>query len=114
MLIGYGLYRGGIRLDLRRFFAWTGLLIIFVAAGLLAGAVKALHEAGVWNGLQHVVFDLSTTLPADSLVGTVMAGLLGYDDTPTVSEVLAYLMYLLPALSLFLLGRRQAPLPRAA
>jgi high-affinity iron transporter len=102
VLIGYGLYRGGIKLDLRRFFAWTGLLIIFVAAGLLAGAVKALHEAGVWNGLQHVVFDLSNILPADSPVGTVMTGLLGY------------LLYLLPALTLFLLGRRQAPRLHAA
>ena len=109
VLLGYGLYRGGIKLDLRRFFAWTGLLIIFVAAGLLAGAVKALHEAGVWNGLQAIAFDVSAELPSDGPLGTVLAGLFGYDDTPTVSEVAVYLLYLLPALGLFLAGRRRSP-----
>jgi len=101
VLIGYGIYRGGVRLDLRRFFTWTGALIILVAAGLLAGALRALHEAGAWNGLQTVAFDLSNVLPADSVVGTVLAGLLGYSDTPTIGEMTVYLLYLIPTLLLF-------------
>lgn len=112
MLIGYGIYRGGVRLNLRHFFAWTGILIVFVAAGLLAGALRALHEAGVWNGLQVIAFDLSAVLPADSLLGTVLAGLLGYSDTPTVGEVIVYLAYLIPALFLFTGRGGLAPQPR--
>jgi high-affinity iron transporter len=100
-LIGYAIYRGGVRLDLRRFFTWTGALIILVAAGLLAGALRALHEAGAWNGLQAVVFDLSNALPADSVVGTVLAGLFGYSDTPTIGETMVYFLYLIPTLLLF-------------
>jgi high-affinity iron transporter len=78
------------------------VFIIFVAAGLLAGAVRALHEAGLWNRLQQTVFDLGHVLPIDSPVGTVLAGILGYNDAPSLGEVVVYLLYLIPALALFL------------
>jgi high-affinity iron transporter len=112
--VGLAIYYGGIRLDLRRFFRWTGVFIIFVAAGLLASALRAFHEAGLWNGLQTTAFDLSRVLPTDSPVGAVLAGLLGYSDMPTLGEVLIYLAYLLPVLLVFALGGRPAPAARAA
>ena len=93
-LIGNGIYRGSVRLDLARFFRWTGVFLLLVAAGLLAGSLRALHEAGVWNGLQGVIFDLSRVLPTDSVLGTVLAGILGYQDRPAVGEVLIYLGFL--------------------
>lgn len=96
--IGYGLYQGGIRLNLAKFFKWTGAFIILVAAGLLSGSVRALHEAGVWNGLQTVVFDWSQTLPVHSILGVFLAGVVGYHDTPTVGEVLVWLLYLIPTM----------------
>ncbi|WP_019997484.1 iron uptake transporter permease EfeU [Aureimonas ureilytica] len=101
-LLGYGIYRGGVRLDLARFFRWTGVFILFVAAGLLAGALRHLHEAGVWNAMQGVAFDLSPILPEDGLVGSVLAGLFGYMASPRVGELLAYVLYLAVALTLFL------------
>jgi hypothetical protein len=84
------------------------MFIILVAAGLLAGAVKALHEAGVWNQLQTVVFDLSHVLPIDTPLGVILSGMFGYNDTPTVSELLAWVLYLLPALFLFMRGSKPA------
>lgn len=105
--VGYGIYRGGVRLNLRAFFRWTGLFIVFVSAGLLASAVRAFHEAGLWNGLQDPAFDLSAVLPNDSVAGTLLSGLLGYNDTPTVGEVVVYLAYLVVTLALFTAGRRQ-------
>ena len=115
-LLGYGIYRGGVRLDLARFFRWTGVFILFVAAGLLAGALRHLHEAGVWNALQGVAFDLSPILPEDGLVGSVLAGLFGYMASPRIGELLAYGLYLAVALTLFLrpatsgtAGARPAP-----
>lgn len=100
--IGVAIFRFGRRLDLRRFFRWTGVLILFVAAGLLAGALRSAHEAGLWNQLQSTAYDLSETLPVDSLAGTLFAGLFGYRDAPSVGEVILYLAYLVPALVLFL------------
>ncbi|MDP9605565.1 UNVERIFIED_ORG: high-affinity iron transporter [Variovorax paradoxus] len=111
--IGWGLYSGGVRLDLRRFFRFTGLFILLVAAGLLAGVLRKLHEGGVWNHLQAVVFDMSTTLPMDSPLGAVLSGLLGYQAAPVVGEVVVYLAFLAVSLFFFL---RSAPAsaPRAA
>jgi high-affinity iron transporter len=111
---GVGMYRGGIKLNLATFFRWTGVFIIFVAAGLLAGAVRAFHEAGLWNLLQETAFDISGILPGDGLVGTLLAGIFGYQDAPTVGEVIVYLAFLLPALSIFYLQGRPHPVPRTA
>ncbi|MDQ7775526.1 iron uptake transporter permease EfeU [Paracoccus aminovorans] len=99
---GWGLYAGALRLDLRRFFRWTGIFILLVAAGLLSGSVKALHEAGLWNGLQDRVYDLGRLLPETSPLGTVLSGLLGYREAPTVGEALAWAIFLTVTLYLFL------------
>lgn len=104
--VGIGIYYGGIKLNLRHFFRWTGVFILFVAAGLLAGSLRALHEAGLWNGLQDIAFNLSAILPSDSPLGTILAGIFGYDDTPRVGEVLIYCLFLVPALTLFLVRQR--------
>lgn len=115
VIIGWAIYRGGVKLNLGVFFKWTGVLIVFVAAGLLAGALRSLHEAGLWNGLQGIAFDLSNVLPADGVLGTVLAGIFGYTDTPTVGEVAIYIAYLVPTLLLFTTqGRRAAPLARTS
>jgi high-affinity iron transporter len=116
--IGLVIYVGGTRIDLRRFFQWTGIFIIFVAAGLLAGAVRAFHEAGIWNALQGPTFDLSDILPADSLAGTLLGGFFGYQEAPAVGELVAYLAFLIPVLLLFFMQRQHrsvaAPLGSSA
>lgn len=106
VVLGVGLYSGGVRLNLRRFFRWTGVFILLVAAGLVAGVLRKFHEAGLWNHLQDVVFDLSAKLPMDSPLGAVLSGLLGYQAAPVVGEVVAYLAFLAVALFFFL---RPAP-----
>lgn len=102
VLIGMAIYQWGVRVDLRLFFRWTAIFILFVAAGLSATVLRNLHEAGVWNLLQTPAFDLSTTLPDSSLIGTILSGLLGYHDTSTVGEVLIWATYLVVVLPLFL------------
>jgi high-affinity iron transporter len=99
--VGFAIYYGGVKLDLRRFFRWTGVFIIFVAAGLLAGALRAFHEAGLWNGLQSAAFDFSGWLPQDSVLGALLGGFFGYQEAPTIGEVALYLAFLIPALVFF-------------
>ncbi len=101
IVIGLLIYSGSMRLNLAAFFRWTGLFILVVAAGILANSVQALHEAGLWNHLQTVLFDFSATLPMDGPLGSVLAGMFGYQDAPTVSTLGAYLIYLLVALVMF-------------
>lgn len=109
VVVGIGLFRGGIRLDLRRFFRFTGVFILLVAAGLLAGVLRKFHEAGIWNGLQTVVIDLSETLPMDGPLGAILSGLLGYQAVPVLGELIVYVAFL--AVSLFLFFR---PAPSVA
>ncbi len=112
--VGILIYVGGVRLDMRRFFRITGVFIIVVAAGLLAGALRSAHEAGLWNGLQQVVANWSDALPKDGPLGTVLSGMFGYTDMPTLGEILIYFAYLIPALVLFFMPvRTGAPAPRA-
>jgi high-affinity iron transporter len=117
-VLGWGIYAGGVRLNLKVFFRWTGLFILVVAAGILSGSVRALHEAGLWNHFQAVAFDFSGVLPVDSALGTVFSGIFGYYDTPTVSEVAAYVVFLVVSLALFLTPPRRAasaaPLARSS
>ncbi|KAF1053841.1 MAG: Ferrous iron permease EfeU [Stenotrophomonas maltophilia] len=106
--LGYGIYRGGVRLNLSAFFRWTGLFILVVAAGLLTNAVRSLHEAGVWNALQTPLWDSSASLPESGALGSLLAGMFGYQESPTVSTFGAWLIYLVITLVLFFLPPRQA------
>lgn len=108
IILGLLIYFGGTRLPLGAFFRWSGVFILFVAAGLAAGAIRAFHEAGLWNHFQSIAFNLSQVLSTHSLAGTLLEGLLGYQETPSVSEVGVYLLYLLPALVLFFREPRQS------
>ena len=114
VVIGALIYQGGMRLNLAKVFRWTGAFLIVVAAGLVAGSLRALHEAGVWNHLQEVVFDSSKYLHEDSPLGVLLGGFFGYTDHPTQGEVLAWLLYLVPVMIWFLHGSRPAAVQRSS
>jgi high-affinity iron transporter len=100
--IGYAIYVGGVKLNLRVFFRWTAVFLLIVAAGILARSVKSLHEAGLWNGLQSTAFDMSGVLPVDTPLGSVLSGLFGYDDAPSIGEILVYAGFLVVSVLAFL------------
>jgi high-affinity iron transporter len=103
--IGYAIFAAGIRVDLRRFFTVTGVVLIFVSAGLVAFAIHEFGEAG-WITNAGKAWDLGAILPESSPLGAVLAGLFGYRSTPTPLEVFGYLAYLIPILILFMLPAR--------
>ncbi|TBM21004.1 iron uptake transporter permease EfeU [Hafnia paralvei] len=106
IIVGMMIYWGGVKLHLAKFFKWTSLFILFVAAGLAAGAIRAFHEAGLWNYLQDIAFNFTDVLSTHSLLGTLLEGIFGYQEAPTVSEVLVYFLYLIPALIFFFMPQR--------
>jgi len=109
--VGVLLYQGGRRLNLRLFFSWTGAFVIVVAAGLAAGAVRAAHEAGVFNVLQQRAFSLRGAVDDSTIPGTILRGVFGYNDTPTVAEVLVYLGYLVPTVFVFIASSGRSSVP---
>jgi high-affinity iron transporter len=94
--IGLGLYRGGVRINLTRFFRVTGLVLVFVAAGLLASAAHTAHEAGWINSFQSQALDLSWLVQPGTVTGSLLTGMLGLQPTPTQIEVFVYLAYAIP------------------
>ena len=94
--IGLGLFRGGVRINLSRFFRFTGIVLVFVAAGLLATAVHTAHEAGWISGMQSQAVDLSWLVQPGTISGSLLTGMLGLQPAPTVIEALLYLLYAVP------------------
>jgi high-affinity iron transporter len=94
--VGLGLYRGGVHLNLTRFFRATGLILVFVAAGLLASAAHTGHEAGWINSFQGQALDLTWLVQPGTISGALLTGMLGLQPTPTVIEVALYAAYAVP------------------
>ena len=107
--LGYGIYRGGVRINLARFFRLTGVVLVFVAAGLVATAAHTAHEAGWLNVGQAQVLDLSWLMQPGSLAQALVTGVLGVQPQPTMVEAAAWLLYLVPMLALVLRPPAQPP-----
>jgi high-affinity iron transporter len=119
-LLGYGFYRGTRRINLARFFRWTGIALVFIAAGLLSHAVHELIEIGAVNVGTQTAFDLSGILPHEAadgtfapvaFVGELLRALFGYTATPEITTLVVYLVYVVAVLALYLrpVSAAQAP-----
>jgi high-affinity iron transporter len=95
-LLGYGIYRGGVHINLSRFFRATGLVLVVVAAGLVMTALHTAHEAGWLNAGQDRLFDISWLVRNGSVQASLITGVLGIQPMPAVVEVIGWLAYLLP------------------
>jgi high-affinity iron transporter len=107
--LGYGIYRGGVRINLSRFFRATGVVLIVVAAGLVMTAVHTAHEARWITVGQAHAFDLSWLIHPDTALSAVLTGVLGVQTYPVWIEVAAYLVYLVPMLVLTLWPAKRRP-----
>jgi len=102
VLLGWLFYRGALRINLAKFFTWTGGMLVVVAAGVLAYGVHDLQEARFLGGLADKAFDISATVPPDSWYGTLLKGVFNFQPDPTVLQVTVWALYLIPTLALFL------------
>ena len=114
VVLGWLLYKRTVKLNLGRFFTWTGAGLAVVAAGVLAYGVHDLQEARWLPGLATLAFDVSAQVPPGSWYGTLLKGVLNFSPETTVLQALVYAAYLAPVLYLFLRpapARRPAPAP---
>lgn len=112
--LGYLIYRGAIRFNLAKFFTYTGVLLVFVAAGILGYGLHDLQEARVLPGLNTLAFDLSGPMPEDSWYGALLKGLFNYSAQTTVLQAVVWVLYVSVVLTIFLWPRKQtaqAPVP---
>ncbi|MFJ8824926.1 iron uptake transporter permease EfeU [Streptomyces sp. NPDC102467] len=111
VLLGWLFYRGALKINLAKFFTWTGAMLVVVAAGVLAYGFHDLQEADFIGGLNNLAFDISGVIAPDGWLGTLLKGVLNFQPDPTVLQVVVWLVYLVPTLALFfappgLLSRR--------
>jgi high-affinity iron transporter len=111
MVLGYLIYRGGVKIDLSKFFRVTGVVLVLVGAGLLSFAVHTGHEAGWWNLLLDRAVDLTWLIDPGSVQSALITGMFGIQPEPTWGEVLAFLVYAVP-MTIYVC-RRQRPEARA-
>ncbi len=93
ILLGWLLFSAALRLDLRRFFQVTGILLILFAAGLVAHGVHEFNEAGWIPPIIEHVWDVNPWLDENSTAGSLLKALFGYNGNPSLTEALAYLAY---------------------
>ncbi|MFD5161078.1 iron uptake transporter permease EfeU [Streptomyces hawaiiensis] len=108
VLLGWLFYRGALRINLAKFFTYTGGMLVVVAAGVLAYGFHDLQEADFLPGLTEKAFDISGTIPPDSWYGTLLKGVFNFQPDPTTLQVAVWLLYLIPTLLLFLAPARTA------
>jgi high-affinity iron transporter len=107
VVIGYGIYRGGVRINLGRFFTATGLVLVLVAAGLVSFALHTGHEAGWVNIGQAQALDLSWLIRPGSVQSALLTGVLGIQPKPTVIEVVGWLSYAVPVTIVLIASSRR-------
>ncbi|WP_433278446.1 iron uptake transporter permease EfeU [Pseudonocardia xinjiangensis] len=108
IVLAYLIYRGAVTLNMARFFTVTGILLIFVAVGILAYGVHDLQEAAILPGLTTLAFDVSAAVPPDSWYGTLLKGVFNFSPQTTVLEAIVWVAYVAVVLTLFLLPQRSA------
>jgi high-affinity iron transporter len=109
VVIGAGLYAGAVRINLTKFFTWTGALLVLVAAGIFKYGVHDFQEAGVLPGIGDHAFDITNVLDPSTWYGALLEGMFNITGDPTWLELVAWVAYAVPVLVLFLGAIRKRP-----
>jgi len=95
ILLAWLLINSLIRLNLRKFFLFTDILLVLFAAGLLAHGVHELNEAGIIPAIVEHVWDVNPIVDEKTYFGQILTTLFGYNGNPSLTELIAYLGYYL-------------------
>jgi high-affinity iron transporter len=109
--IAFGMYAGAVRINLAKFFSYTGVFLIAVAAGILSYGIGALQTVGWLPGLTSRAFDVSSWFDWSAWYGEVVQGIFNVTPTPTVLQFAAWLAYLVIVLAIFLRTTREPAKP---
>jgi high-affinity iron transporter len=110
--LGWLIYRGALRINLSKFFLWTGVFLILVAGGVLSYGIHDLQEAGVLPGLNNLLFDVSDVIEPGSWYAVLLKGTFNFSPATTVLEAVAWLCYVVPTMILFVRKVRRPTAPK--
>jgi high-affinity iron transporter len=108
--LGFLIYRGMVRLNLAKFFTWSGALLIIVAAGVLVNGFGDLQEVGLFPGVNALAFDVSGAVPEESWYGSLLKGIFGFSAAMNWGQVVVWIAFVGITLTLFLrMSLKKAP-----
>ena len=100
--LGYLIYRGALKLNISKFFKYTGAFLILVAAGILAYGIHELQEIGWFPFLTEKAYDLTGIIPKDSVVDVLLRGTISFRSAPAILESIVWFAYLIPVTYIYL------------
>lgn len=114
IILGWLIYAGSVRINLSKFFRYTGILLIFVAAGIVSYGIGDLQEASVLPGWGTWAYDLSgyfdgsiPGLHPDTWWFVLLEAMFNLNLTPTHLQVAGWIIYIAIVLPLFIRSTRQ-------
>ena len=107
IVLGYLIYRGVVRINLSRFFTFTGIFLVLVAGGVLAYGVHDLQEAGFLPGINFLAFDVSHVVSPNSWYGTLLKGVFNFSPATTWLEAITWVAYVVSVLTIFIVSIRR-------
>jgi high-affinity iron transporter len=114
--LGYLIYAGMSRLNIRSFFAWSGALLVVMVAGVLSYSIHDFQEVGWLPGAEARAFDVAASIPPDSWYGTLLRGTIGFTPNMTWLQVIGWVACVAVVMPVFLTIslRRRTPTSGAA
>jgi len=100
-VLGYWIFKGMLRINLGKFFQYTGTYLLVLTAGIFAYAIGEFTELGFLPETQ-TAYDLSGITPEGSVLEVTLKGTLGYNPTPTVLQVAAWATFLVISVGIYL------------
>jgi high-affinity iron transporter len=92
--LGYLIYKSSIKLNLAKFFKYSGIALVVVAAGVLSYGVHEFQELGYLPGPDAFAWDITSFIAKDSILGASLSGTIGFDTTTSWLQLAIYVMYL--------------------
>ena len=90
------LYLGALKINLAKFFRYSGIALVFVAGGMFSYAVHEFQEINLLPGDASKLYDISGVISPDGLLGSILKGAVNFTPTPSVLQALVWVAYVIP------------------
>lgn len=94
VVLGYGIYNRSVKLNLSKFFTYSGVALIVVAGGVLSYGIHEFQEFGFLPGPDAFAWDVTSWMPKDSFIASILGGTIGFDTTTSWLQLLVWAAYL--------------------
>ena len=100
--LGYGIYNRAVKINLGKFFTYSGVALIVVAAGVLSYGIHEFQEFGILPGPDAFAWDVTSWMPKESFVAALLGGTIGFDTTTSWLQLFVWVGYLGLTISAYL------------